>query len=130
MNRSLLFAAALLGGIAVLLGAFAAHALKEIFPPESLSIFETGVRYQIYHVMAIFIAVLLADKMQSAWQFRWAGNFFLIGIILFSGSLYLLATLKARGIGGLGALGILTPIGGLFFIGGWLLLCAGLLRKK
>ncbi|HMH32939.1 MAG TPA: DUF423 domain-containing protein [Puia sp.] len=130
MNRSLLLTASLLGALSVVLGAFAAHSLKEIFPPESLAIFETGVRYQFYHVFAIFLAAILGGQLRESRLFLRAGYCFIAGIILFSGSLYALATLKANGMAGLGAIGILTPLGGLSFIAGWILICAGVYRDK
>ena len=130
MNRSFLLTASLLGALSVVLGAFGAHVLKEIFPPESLAIFETGVRYQFYHVFAIFLAAMLGGQFQENRLFLRAGYCFILGIILFSGSLYLLAALKANGIAGLGAIGILTPLGGLFFIVGWIMICAGVYKAK
>ena len=130
MNRSLLLTASLLGALSVVLGAFAAHSLKEIFPPESLAIFETGVQYQFYHVFAIFLAAILGGQLPGSRLFLRAGYCFILGIILFSGSLYALAALKANGVAGLGAIGILTPLGGLFFIAGWILVCAGVYRAN
>jgi uncharacterized membrane protein YgdD (TMEM256/DUF423 family) len=132
MNRPLLLIASLLGALSVILGAFAAHALKEIFPAESMTIFETGVRYQFYHVFAIFIAAFLSGSNPSIKYFKWAASCFLLGIVLFCGSLYALAAIKANGISGLGAVGIVTPLGGIFFIAGWLLLFFGVykLQKK
>ena len=130
MNRSWLIAGALLGALAVILGAFAAHSLKSVFSPDSLSIFETGVRYQFYHVFAIFIAVLLQGQFPGNSFIRRAAPLFIIGIILFSGSLYALAILKANGSTSLGAVGIITPLGGLFFIAGWLCLAVGIWRSK
>jgi len=130
MNRNWLLAGALLGALAVILGAFAAHSLKSVFPPESLAIFETGVRYQWYHVFAIFIAVLLRNQFPDNSFIRRAAPLFAIGIILFSGSLYVLAALKSNGRTGLGTIGIVTPIGGLFFIAGWISMAIGIWRSK
>jgi uncharacterized membrane protein YgdD (TMEM256/DUF423 family) len=129
MNRNWLVAGALLGALAVILGAFAAHSLKSVFPPESLTLWETGVRYQFYHVFAIFIAVSLRPQFPGNSFIRWAAPLFTIGIILFSGSLYALAAMKANANSGLGAIGMLTPIGGLFFIAGWLSILIGVWKR-
>jgi len=102
----------------VALGAFAAHGLKSRLEPQLLAAFETGVRYQMYHVFALFA---------SAWgHARWpgrsfsiAGWLFVAGIVLFSGSLYLLALTGERWPG------VITPVGGLAFLGGWLCLAWG-----
>jgi len=128
MNRNFLSIASVLGALSVALGAFAAHKLKEIFPAESQSIFETGVRYQFYHVFALFIVAILSDKFKGRW-INWSGYCFVAGIILFSGSLYALAVLKAKESVGLQGIGIITPIGGVFFIVGWLLLFFGVSKK-
>lgn len=120
--------AAILGALSVALGAFAAHGLKKIVPPETVASFETGVRYQFYHVFALLATGLLIDKMQNQWL-TWAGYSFIIGIILFSGSLYLLTALKATETVGLNGIGIITPFGGLFFIAGWLLMLIGIVKQ-
>jgi uncharacterized membrane protein YgdD (TMEM256/DUF423 family) len=130
MNKSWLMVGALFGGMAVILGAFAAHSLKSVFPADSLTIFETGVRYQFYHVFAIFIAVILRRHFPGSTFIRWAPPLFTGGIILFSGSLYALATLKANGMVDLGAVGVITPLGGLLFIAGWFSMIAGLWRSR
>ena len=106
MQRSrLLVAGALNGAIAVGAGAFAAHGLKGRLEPHALDIFQTAARYQMYHALAMVLcAVLLA---------RTAGWLFQIGIVLFSGSLYLLALTDVK------VLGAITPLGGLGFLAGW-----------
>ena len=129
MSRKFLLIGAILGALSVALGAFAAHSLKKFVPAETVSTFETGVRYQFYHTFAIIIIGLLGLRNQSA-LLKWAGNCFIIGIILFSGSLYLLTALKATETVGLGGIGIITPIGGLFFIAGWLLMFFGILKHR
>ncbi|HOA38727.1 MAG TPA: DUF423 domain-containing protein [Flavihumibacter sp.] len=121
LTKKMLRSAAVLGALAVILGAFGAHGLKQIVPAESISTFETGVRYQFYHVFALAFCGLFYMHHPSVWVGR-AAICFEIGILLFSGSLYLLTALKATSTVGLGGLGIITPIGGLFFIAGWLLL--------
>src|SRR5258708_4084882 len=89
MNRNFVSIAALLGALCVALGAFAAHKLRSIVGPDTVAIFETGVRYQFYHVFALLFVALLSEKMSNKWMI-WAGNCFITGIILFSGSLYAL----------------------------------------
>jgi uncharacterized membrane protein YgdD (TMEM256/DUF423 family) len=108
MNRTWLGIAAINGGLAVMAGAFAAHGLKAHLSADSLSVFETGARYQMYHALAMALAALVAA--------RRAAIAFMAGILLFSGSLYLLA------LTGTPIWGVVTPIGGLCFIAGWGLL--------
>lgn len=120
--------AALLGALGVVLGAFGAHGLKELVPPETVNAFQTGVQYQMYHVFALLFIGVLWQKFSSR-LLKAAGNCFLLGILLFSGSLYLITILKASDIT-VGKLGIITPVGGLFFIAGWLLLFLALLKKS
>lgn len=127
MHKGFLATAALLGALAVALGAFGAHGLKKIVPPETVATFETGVRYQFYHVFALIAVALLFDRLPADWL-RYAGWCFIIGIILFSGSLYLLTALKATNTVGLTGIGIVTPFGGLFFIAGWICLAVATLR--
>ncbi|MBO9658981.1 MAG: DUF423 domain-containing protein [Chitinophagaceae bacterium] len=121
MHKSFLFSGSLLGGIAVILGAFGAHKLKEIVPPETVTTFQTGVQYQMYHALALILAAIVFEKPSSQNLMEWAGFCFLAGIFLFSGSLYLLTVIKATGKVGLSGIGIITPFGGLFFIAGWVL---------
>lgn len=128
MHKSFLVWAALLGGLAVILGAFGAHKLKELVPMETVSTFQTGVTYQFYHVFALLAVGILYAHIPSP-QLVWAGRFFLVGILLFSGSLYALTLLKATETVGLRGIGAITPLGGLFFIAGWVALLLGVLRK-
>ena len=128
MSKSFLLIGAILGALSVILGAFAAHGLKKIVPPESISTFETGVRYQFYHVFALLILGILIDRFPGSLM-NWAGYCFIIGIVLFSGSLYLLALLKSTESVGVNRIGIITPFGGLFFIAGWILLFIRILKK-
>jgi uncharacterized membrane protein YgdD (TMEM256/DUF423 family) len=114
--------AASYGALAVILGAFGAHALKEKLDAYQLEIFNKGVQYQFYHVVALFAVVLLSTKIQSK-SLDFAGWFFSIGILFFSGSLYLLATRSLLGLDSITPIiGPITPIGGLCFIIGWVLL--------
>jgi uncharacterized membrane protein YgdD (TMEM256/DUF423 family) len=128
MHRVFLITASLLGALSVALGAFGAHSLKKIVSPEAVAIFETGVRYQFYHTFALLMIAMLYEKFPNKWLV-WAGNSFLAGMLLFSGSLYLLALLNASSNVGLRKIGIVTPFGGLFFIAGWLLLMWGVTRR-
>ena len=121
MHKGFLRWAALLGALAVALGAFGAHGLKQIVDSDSVATFDTGVRYQFYHVFALVAVAILYERFPNKWM-RWAGNCFLIGILLFSGSLYLLTALKATDTVGLRGIGVVTPVGGVFFIAGWGLL--------
>jgi uncharacterized membrane protein YgdD (TMEM256/DUF423 family) len=128
MNRNFLSMAALLGALCVALGAFAAHKLREIVGPDTVAVFETGVRYQFYHVFALLFVALASEKINNKWMV-WAGNCFITGIILFSGSLYALTALKIAENTHLTLVGIATPLGGLFFIAGWIFLYLGVTKK-
>ncbi|HEY8396547.1 MAG TPA: DUF423 domain-containing protein [Flavihumibacter sp.] len=128
MTKTILRSAALLGALAVILGAFGAHGLKQLVPAETVSTFDTGVRYHFYHVFALLATGLLAAQYPSPLLKR-AAQCFWIGILLFSGSLYLLTFLKATDTVGLSKLGLITPIGGVFFILGWLLVFLAMGKK-
>jgi uncharacterized membrane protein YgdD (TMEM256/DUF423 family) len=122
MQKTFGIIAAAYGALAVILGAFGAHALKEKLDVYQLEIFNKGVQYQFYHVVALFAVALLADKIQPK-TLTFAGWFFTAGILFFSGSLYLLATRSLLGTDALTPiLGPITPLGGLCFIIGWILL--------
>ena len=127
MHRNFLAGGALLGGIAVALGAFGAHGLKGIVPADTVSTFQTGVQYQMYHALALLAVAIVFEKFPNK-LVRWAGISFCIGILFFSGSLYLLTFLKATGKTGLEDIGIITPFGGVFFILGWVLLFLGIMK--
>ena len=103
------------GALAVASGAFAAHGLQDRLDAHALSVFETGARYHMYHALAMGLAAL-AIRGPAATSAQYAALFFLIGILLFSGSLYLLALSGVRGIA------IVTPFGGVAFLIGWALL--------
>jgi uncharacterized membrane protein YgdD (TMEM256/DUF423 family) len=121
MNKSFLTIAAFLGALSVALGAFAAHKLRDITSPDTVAIFETGVRYQFYHVFALLMVALLSERISNKWMI-WAGNCFIMGIVLFCGSLYALTALRIAESTHLTLAGIATPIGGVFFIVGWIFL--------
>ena len=128
MHKAFLMTGAFLGGLAVALGAFGAHGLKKIVPPETVATFQTGVQYQFYHALALVLVAILFGRIPHS-LLQWAGTCFVIGVVLFSGSLYLLTLMKATGKVGLGGIGIITPFGGLFFIAGWLLLLLAAWKK-
>jgi uncharacterized membrane protein YgdD (TMEM256/DUF423 family) len=115
MDKTLLLVGAVAGFLAVAIGAFGVHGLRPRLSPEMLAAFETGVRYQMYHALAIVMVALMLGRFDG-WMFRAAGWTFTLGIVLFSGSLYLLA------LTGVTILGAITPIGGLAFLLGWGLL--------
>ncbi|SDS02626.1 Uncharacterized membrane protein YgdD, TMEM256/DUF423 family [Pseudomonas sp. Z003-0.4C(8344-21)] len=117
MLRGFLMLAAFFGFTGVALGAFAAHGLKNRLTPEYLTIFHTGVTYQLVHTLALFGVALLATQIPGR-LITWAGVSFAVGILLFSGSLYVLT------MTGISKLGIITPFGGLSFLIGWV--CLGL----
>ncbi len=121
--KHLLIVAAAFAALGVALGAFGAHALKSRLAPEALQAFETGVRYQMYHVFAIIAAALIASRLESTLAVK-AGWLFAVGIVLFSGSLYGLV------LGGLKWLGPVTPLGGLAFIAGWITLAIAAAKSK
>jgi uncharacterized membrane protein YgdD (TMEM256/DUF423 family) len=120
VDRTFLLIGALSGAVGVALGAFGAHGLRGRLPPEMLGVFETGVRYQMYHTLAILLVAAMADRTESR-LLTAAGWSFASGIVLFSGSLYALATTGAT------VLGAVTPLGGLAFLVGWACLAAAAL---
>ncbi|MSR23052.1 MAG: DUF423 domain-containing protein [Gemmatimonadetes bacterium] len=123
MERILAIIGSSFGFLAVLLGAFGAHALRERLAPADLEIFETAARYQMYHALAILFVAAVVGRQPGALG-SWAGWAFVLGTLVFSGSLYLLV---GTGIRGLGAI---TPIGGLSLLAGWALLIAHLVRMR
>lgn len=128
MYRQALISGAFFAMLAVVLGAFGAHALKEKMSANMLQVFETGVRYQFYHSFALLVVGVLYQY-YAVKNLEMASLFFIIGIALFSGSLYAISLLSING-GSIGKAGIITPIGGLFFILGWVQLLWGILKTK
>lgn len=129
MHRGFLKTATLLGVFSVALGAFAAHSLQQYISDYAVSIFETGVRYQFYHVFALLASGILYKEFKNKF-IKGAGKLFIAGIILFSGSLYVLAFIKGAVMPGFDWIGAITPFGGLCFITGWICLFLGMLRFK
>ena len=116
---------AFLGALTVALGAFGAHALKAVLSPAALITYETAVRYQMYHVVAILITGILyvrATLLKQKKLLERAGLFFIDGIVLFSGSLYFIVAKPFLGIEGLSWVGVITPMGGLLWMVAWVLL--------
>lgn len=116
-------AGAILALLAVAFGAFGAHSLKGHLSDDDLDVFETGVRYQMYHGLGLLIVALLSDKLGEGKLVRWSARLLLIGVVLFSGSLYALA------LTGIKAFGPITPLGGVAFLAGWLLLALAALKS-
>lgn len=130
MNKNFLKAGIAFAATAVILGAFGAHALKEKIGPDQLQVFDTGVRYQFYHALALLIVFLLSEKLNSP-LLKYSGRLFIAGIFLFSGSVYLLSTRELLGADGLkNVIGPVTPLGGLCFISGWILLLIASMRPN
>jgi uncharacterized membrane protein YgdD (TMEM256/DUF423 family) len=121
--RIFLFLGSVLGFLAVALGAFGAHGLRDRLPPDRLDIFEIAVRYQMYHALAL-LGVGWAASVFRSWAARAAGWLFVAGVLVFSGSLYVLALTGAR------FLGAVTPVGGLFFLLGWIALAFAALKGR
>jgi len=116
MERIFLMIASLLGALAVAIGAFGAHALSSRLTERLLANYETGVRYHFYHTLALLAVAILLTQWPESGLAIWAGWLFIIGILIFSGSLYILA------LTGVTWLGAITPIGGAAFIAGWVCL--------
>lgn len=123
MNKKIISTAAILGMLAIILGAFGAHALKKVLSVEQLATFETGVRYQMYH--ALFLLFLGTTTIISRKKIIY--NLALVGVIFFSGSIYLLATNSLTPID-FKIFGFVTPIGGLFLISSWSVLLFDLIK--
>ena len=119
-----IIAGAVNAAIAVALGAFGAHALKEKLSEHYLAIWETAVQYQMFHALALIaVGILMSPSLfGSVTQLSWAGYLILAGIIIFSGSLYVLS------LTGIGILGAITPIGGVAFIAGWIMLIVAAIK--
>ncbi|MFD1135688.1 MULTISPECIES: DUF423 domain-containing protein [Paenibacillus] len=109
--------------LSVLIGAFGAHIIEPIIGEERLTTYETGVQYHMMHALGILLIALLANSFGPKKALDWAARLLLIGIILFSGSLYVLS------MTGIGILGAITPLGGICFIIGWILVVVSVLKK-
>jgi len=127
MERKVILTALFMGMVSIVLGAFGAHALKNLLDPAALVTFETGVRYQMYH--ALFLLFLGTNNGIQEQTKKIIFNFTVIGVLLFSGSIYFLAT-NALTSFDFKKIGFVTPIGGLLLIIAWTLLFWGILNKK
>jgi uncharacterized membrane protein YgdD (TMEM256/DUF423 family) len=126
MDRKIIATAAFLGGLAIILGAFGAHALKAVLTPEALVTFETGVRYQMYHALFLLFVgttAMLSEKAKKAIHYL-----VIFGVLFFSGSIYLLATNTMTSFD-FKVIGFITPIGGLLFIIAWGILFTSSFKK-
>ncbi|WP_069658563.1 DUF423 domain-containing protein [Arcticibacter eurypsychrophilus] len=126
MNRKIIITACVFGIIAVISGAFGAHGLKNLIAPSDLENWKTAVNYQFYHILALLF--LSAVPLKSRY-INFSYYTFSLGIILFSGSLYLLATRSITGLP-VSVLGPITPLGGLMFILGWVFLLLAAIKNK
>ncbi|WP_183568194.1 DUF423 domain-containing protein [Mucilaginibacter sp. SP1R1] len=128
MNKQIIITASVFGMLAVITGAFGAHGLKALLPASQLEVWHTAVQYNFYHVFALLFLSTFArfkNKLITASYYL-----FTFGIVFFSGSLYLLSCRSILGWDWLIALGPITPLGGLLFILGWLMLALAALRNK
>lgn len=117
-NKTLLVIGAIFGVLAVIIGAFGAHTVSQYVSATVLQTYETGVRYQFYHVFALLALGILGSQCPPRLA-AWAGGLFSVGILLFSGSLYAITAIKASGGAVTAAVGLMTPLGGACFIAGW-----------
>jgi uncharacterized membrane protein YgdD (TMEM256/DUF423 family) len=128
MNKRIIIAASIFGMIAVILGAFGAHTLKGSLSSSELEVWKTAVDYHFYHTFALLFLAAFSKKDSRA--INLSAWFFTIGILLFSGSLYLISTKEILNLTGINFIGPITPIGGLFFIMGWVSLLVATLKNK
>lgn len=133
MHKGFLIWASVFGILGVILGAFGAHKLTELAEAKGLvnlveRSYKTGITYQFYHVFALIAVALLYQYLPGS-QLQWAGRCFITGVILFSGSLYLMTFMKIAGSDIPKMIGVLTPIGGVFFIAGWICLLLAVIKK-
>ncbi|WP_054939755.1 DUF423 domain-containing protein [Paenibacillus ihuae] len=124
MQRRFMAWGALLAMLSVGIGAFGAHMLKTVISEDHLQVYETGVHYHMVHALGLILIALLAGQWGESTRLRWAGRLLIAGIVLFSGSLYVLS------ITGISILGAITPLGGVCFIAGWICLALEAFSRK
>lgn len=123
MQKLILISGTVFGGLAVAIGAFGAHALKKLLESAGrIETFETAVKYQFYHALALVLLGIVMFQLKHQ-LFHYAGYSFIVGVLIFSGSLYVLC------LSGITKFGMITPIGGLFLIAGWVFFMLGLLKS-
>jgi uncharacterized membrane protein YgdD (TMEM256/DUF423 family) len=127
IDKKIVVSAALLGAITIAFGAFGAHGLKELVNEQSLNSFNTGVRYQMYHTLALLI-IGLSTRISESTK-KWTFRFMILGVLFFSGSIYVLSLKEILEIDA-SAIGFITPLGGILFILGWIRLAFGLFVNK
>ena len=128
MNKMFLIIGAVLAGLSVVLGAFGAHGLKKLVNAETIDIYQTGVQYQMYHALALIAIGILADRVAVNFA-GYAAFLFISGIVLFSGSLYLISSFRAMNRTVPYFINFITPAGGLLFILGWIMLIVAIAKK-
>ena len=121
-NQTILISGAIFMALSVLLGAFGAHALKMRLTPDMIQIYQIGVEYQFYHALGLLLSGIIGFQIESKWIKR-SAIFLGTGIILFSGSLYIIS------LSGIKSIGAITPIGGLSFIAGWISLAIAIWKR-
>ncbi|NQX48468.1 DUF423 domain-containing protein [Paenibacillus tritici] len=124
MQRRLIGWGAVLGMLSVAIGAFGSHILKPVISADYLKVYETGVQYHMFHALALILIGLTAGQWGESNRLRWSGRLIGAGIILFSGSLYVLS------ISGIKILGAITPLGGVCFIAGWICFALEAFKRK
>lgn len=124
MMKAFIILGAINGFLAVALGAFGAHGLEPRLTERMMDVWEKGVDYQMFHTMGLFIVAFATNKWSGSSAIKWSGIMMFIGIILFSGSLYALSTT------GITKLGMITPLGGVSFLAGWILLAVAAAKGK
>ncbi|AIQ46168.1 membrane protein [Paenibacillus sp. FSL R7-0273] len=124
MQRKFMAWGALLAMLSVMIGAFGAHMLEDVISSEHLAVYETGVHYHMVHALGLLVIALLIGQWGESTRLRWAGWLLIAGIVLFSGSLYVLS------ISGISMLGAITPLGGVCFIAGWICLAVEAFFRK
>ncbi|MDF9841812.1 MULTISPECIES: DUF423 domain-containing protein [unclassified Paenibacillus] len=124
MQRKFMAWGAILAMLSVMIGAFGAHMLKTVLSGDDLAVYETGVHYHMVHAIGLLVIAVLIGQWGESARLRWAGWLLIAGIVLFSGSLYVLS------ISGISILGAITPLGGVCFIAGWVSLAWEALSRK
>ncbi|MCL6602697.1 MAG: DUF423 domain-containing protein [Paenibacillus sp.] len=124
MQRTFLAWGSVLAMLSVAIGAFGAHLLKPIIDADLLKVYETGVQYQMMHALGLILIAIIIGQWGESTRLRWAGILLISGIVLFSGSLYVLS------ISGIKVLGAITPLGGICFLVGWLCLILEVLSNN